>query len=75
MLVLSRKLGERVLIGDEICVQVLEVHGSRVRLGFTAPDGMPIRREELCFETPACSPPGAIRQIRQGFQKPVEIGV
>jgi carbon storage regulator len=47
MLVLSRKLGEVVVIGDDITVTILEVQGSRVKLGFTAPGQMPIRREEI----------------------------
>ena len=39
MLVLSRKVGERVVIGDNIVVTVLEVKGRQVRLGFEAPAG------------------------------------
>ncbi len=47
MLVLSRKIGERIIINDTITVEVLQVVGNRVRLGITAPDGVPIMREEL----------------------------
>ena len=47
MLVLSRKLGESIVIGNGITVTVVEVHGDRVRLGFTAPADVPIHREEL----------------------------
>jgi carbon storage regulator len=47
MLVISRKLGERVFVGEEIVVTVLEVMGNRVRLGIDAPAAMPILREEL----------------------------
>ncbi len=47
MLVLSRKLGEHVVIGENICVTVIAVRGSQVRLGFTAPVEVSIRREEL----------------------------
>ena len=43
MLVLTRKLGERLVIG-EVVVQV--VGGGRVRIGVQAPRGVPIRREE-----------------------------
>ncbi|MBI2480134.1 MAG: carbon storage regulator [Planctomycetia bacterium] len=39
MLVLSRKQGERIIIGDGIEVMVLETRGNHVRLGFTAPPG------------------------------------
>ena len=37
MLVLSRKCGEKTMIGSEIVVTVLEVHGDRVKLGFSGP--------------------------------------
>lgn len=47
MLVLSRKIGERIIINDHITVEVLQVVGNRVRLGITAPVGVPILREEL----------------------------
>jgi len=47
MLVLSRKIGEKVIIGDNIEVTVLRVGGNQVKLGFNAPLEMPIRREEL----------------------------
>ncbi|HEV3236669.1 MAG TPA: carbon storage regulator CsrA [Gemmataceae bacterium] len=47
MLVLSRKLGEEIIIGDNIRIGVLAIHGNHVRLGFTAPQDVSIRREEL----------------------------
>ena len=47
MLVLSRKIGERIVINDLITVEVLQIIGNRVRLGVTAPAGIPILREEL----------------------------
>ncbi len=49
MLVLSRKVGERVVIGDRIVVTVLEVKGRQVRLGFEAPANVQIWRGELAF--------------------------
>ena len=47
MLVLSRKSGERVLVGEDIEVVVLEVDGGRVKLGFSAPRHVPIFRAEI----------------------------
>jgi carbon storage regulator len=47
MLVLSRKRGETVVIGREIEVIVLEVHGDRVKLGFRGPAEVPIHRKEI----------------------------
>lgn len=49
MLVLSRKIGERVIIGENIEVTVLKVCGNQVKLGFKAPLETAIRREELCL--------------------------
>jgi carbon storage regulator len=48
MLVLSRKPGEEIVINDTIRVTVLAIRGKQVRLGLTAPHGVPIYREELC---------------------------
>ena len=47
MLVLSRRKGERVVIGDRIEVIVLEVRGDRVKLGFQGPPEVAIHRQEL----------------------------
>ena len=47
MLVLSRKVGETVIIGQEIVVTVLAIRGDRVRLGIEAPREVGIRRSEL----------------------------
>ena len=47
MLVLTRKLGEAIQIGDDVSVEVLEVRGNRVRLGITAPNQVSVNRSEL----------------------------
>lgn len=47
MLVLSRKLGEEILIGDDIRLVVYRIQGNRVRLGIAAPEGIPVHRAEL----------------------------
>src|SRR5450432_4215457 len=56
MLVLTRKPGEKVLIGDGINVTVAEVKGNKVRLGFEAPDDVRILRAELTSQ-PEQRPP------------------
>ncbi|MHB8903023.1 MAG: carbon storage regulator [Thermoguttaceae bacterium] len=53
MLVLSRKKGERVLIGANVYVKVLEIRGDRVKLGFEGPSEVPIHREELANQLAA----------------------
>ena len=47
MLVLGRKPGQRVFVGDDIEVIVVEVRGKQVKLGFCAPGYLPIQRGEL----------------------------
>ena len=47
MLVLTRKVGEEIFIGDGICVKVMEISGSKVRLGIEAPTELRIYREEV----------------------------
>lgn len=47
MLVIARKPGERVLIGDQIKITVVKLSGGGVRLGIEAPPEMSIMREEL----------------------------
>src|SRR4051812_21938384 len=47
MLVLTRKKGERVMIGDDIVVTLIDIRGDGVRIGFDAPRGVPIQRAEV----------------------------
>ncbi len=47
MLVLSRKLMERIQIGDDVVITVLEIRGSRVRIGIDAPKEIAVMRTEL----------------------------
>jgi carbon storage regulator len=47
MLVLSRRIGEEILIANDIRVTIVEVKGGRVRLGITAPLSVRVERQEL----------------------------
>ena len=47
MLVLSRKVGERILVGDQIRITVVRLTNGGVRIGIEAPDEMPVLREEV----------------------------
>jgi carbon storage regulator CsrA len=47
VLTLTRKIGQKILIGNGIEIVVREIRGRQVRLGITAPDGLPVYREEL----------------------------
>lgn len=47
MLILTRRVGETVMIGDEITITVLGVKGNQVRLGINAPRTVAVHREEI----------------------------
>lgn len=51
MLILGRKQGERVMIGDDIIVQVCVIDGRNVRLGFEAPPNVEVHREEIYLKS------------------------
>ena len=59
MLILTRKVGEMIRIGDAITLRVLEVRGSQVRLGVEAPPEIRIFREEVyrALQDPSAPPP------------------
>ena len=64
MLVLSRKRDERIVIGDNIVITVVEVRGDKVRLGIDAPAEVPVHRQEVIdamrrSEPPTKVPPAA----------------
>ncbi len=54
MLVLTRKKGETIAIGDNIQIQVLSVKGGQVRIGVDAPREVRVNREE-CIEEPSAT--------------------
>lgn len=47
MLVLSRKRDEKIVIGKDVVVTVIEIRGDKVRLGFEAPENVPVHRQEI----------------------------
>ena len=55
MLVLTRRSGESVMIGDEVVVTVLEVRGDVIRLGIRAPREIQVHREEIYKELQAAN--------------------
>jgi carbon storage regulator len=68
MLVLTRKLGEKILIGDDITITVVDISKSRLKLGIEAPDGHRILRSELVVQD---EPPGAGRDAGAGRPRAV----
>lgn len=75
MLVLSRRLGESVVIGDDVTVTVLEVRGDVVRIGIDAPRSVRVNRAELVREVgeanaEAASPsPDAVASLAEALRK------
>ena len=53
MLILQRKAGESLVIGEDITIRVVSVDGVRVRLAISAPEDVPILRSELVIATAA----------------------
>lgn len=47
MLILTRKIGETLMVGDDVSVTVLGVHGNQVRIGINAPKEVAVHREEI----------------------------
>jgi carbon storage regulator len=47
MLILTRRVGETLMIGDDVTVQVLGVKGNQVRIGVNAPKHVQVHREEI----------------------------
>ena len=47
MLILSRQVGETIMIGDNVTVTVLGIKGNQIRIGINAPDDVSIHREEI----------------------------
>lgn len=50
MLILTRRVGENIVVGDDIVISVLEVRGDAVRIGVQAPRSVTVHREEVYRE-------------------------
>ncbi|SHG26422.1 carbon storage regulator, CsrA [Jatrophihabitans endophyticus] len=50
MLILTRRAGENVVVGDDIVISVIEVRGDAVRIGIQAPRSLAVHREEVWLE-------------------------
>lgn len=47
MLIITRRPGEKLMVGDDVVIEVIEVNGSSVRIGIAAPKSIPVYREEI----------------------------
>jgi carbon storage regulator len=50
VLILTRRVGENVIVGDDIVISVIEVRGDAVRIGIRAPRSLSVHREEVWLE-------------------------
>ena len=60
MLVLSRKLGEKIVIGDNIVITVVKIDRNQIRIGIEAPHDVPVYREEIA---PQRAGKGALEEV------------
>jgi carbon storage regulator len=67
VLILTRRVGESVMIGDDVTVTVLGVKGSQVRVGISAPKQVPVHREEVYDRIKAANGMGAAEAINGAF--------
>ena len=80
MLVLTRKVGEGIAIGDDVKIVVMQVKGKQVRLGIKASPSTAVHREEIYQriqdENQAASQPtaGSLDQVRSVFGEEKELG-
>ena len=70
MLVLSRKIGEKILIGDDIAITVVRITGGGVRIGIDAPAELPVIREELKKEINESSESPADNSVARSIELP-----
>jgi len=66
MLVLTRKIGEKVMIGNDVTVTILGLFGNHVRLGINAPKSVDIHREEIYVKIQNESPDANATQVAIG---------
>ena len=65
MLVLSRKLGEKIYINDNICITIVDIDRGKIRLGIEAPRDVPIFRQELLTDKKNAETPAPIVAAKQ----------
>jgi carbon storage regulator len=47
VLIITRRAGERIMVGDDVAIEVMEIVGNSVRIGISAPRSVPVYREEI----------------------------
>lgn len=70
MLVLSRKVGEQILIGSDVCVTVVSIKGNRITLGVDAPRNVRVDRSELAAKV--ASEPRTVPAAAKAERLPID---
>jgi carbon storage regulator len=65
MLIITRRPGEKIMVGEDVVVEVIEVSGSSVRIGIAAPKSIPVYREEIWAAVKAENKAAAASEIDQ----------
>jgi carbon storage regulator len=65
MLIITRRPGEKIMVGEDVVVEVIEVSGSSVRIGIAAPKSIPVYREEIWAAVQAENKAAAASEVDQ----------
>ncbi len=66
MLILSRRVGEAIMIGDDVMIKVLAIKSNQVRIGIEAPKDLPVNREEIHERIKRGLPPPHPKEAQRG---------
>jgi carbon storage regulator len=66
MLIITRRPGEKIRVGDDVLIEVMEVTGSTVRVGIAAPKSIPVYREEIWAAVTAENSEAAVAPVGPG---------
>ncbi len=75
MLILTRRVGETVMIGEDVSVTVLRVKGNQVRLGVNAPKNVSVQREEIFERMKLETGEEGARASEGGSSEAVPVGI
>ena len=67
MLILSRKVGQSIVINGNVIVKVVRVDGDQIKLGIQAPESVKVNREEIQRQQDAGIPPGGVSALKSAL--------